>query len=134
MYALSNAEIVLRISLSLAMGGVLGMERGFKNRPAGTRTYMLVCLGACVVMMTGQLVYETYQTGDPARIGAQVVSGIGFLGAGSIVVTRHHQIKGLTTAAGLWASACVGLALGMGFYTVALAAGCAVFLVLTMMH
>lgn len=134
MAALSNAEIVLRILLSLAMGGVLGMERGLKNRPAGTRTYMLVCLGACVVMMTGQLVYETYQTGDPARIGAQVVSGIGFLGAGSIVVTRHNQIKGLTTAAGLWASACVGLALGMGFYMVALTAGCAVFLVLTMMH
>lgn len=131
---LTYLEIVIRIGLALLMGGALGLERGLKNRPAGMRTYMLVCLGSCIVMMTGQRLYELYQVGDPARIGAQVVSGIGFLGAGTIIVTRYHQIKGLTTAAGLWAAACVGLSLGVGFYEIALTAGFAVFLVLTLMH
>lgn len=134
MQALDTVQILIRVALSLVMGGVLGLERGLKNRPAGMRTYMLVCLGACIVMMTGQRMYESYAAGDPSRIGAQVVSGIGFLGAGSIVVTRHNQIKGLTTAAGLWASACVGLAIGMGFYRIAVIAGLAVFVVLTAMH
>ena len=80
------------------------------------RTYMLVCLGSCVVMMTGQNAYALYQAGDPTRLGAQVVSGIGFLGAGTIVVTRYNQIKGLTTAAGLWTTTGVGMAIGCGMY------------------
>ena len=113
---LTYTEIATRIILSVLFGGILGMERGMKNRGAGLRTYMLVCLGSCVVMMTNQFLYQSYQSGDPARLGAQVINGIGFLGAGTIIVTKRNQIKGLTTAAGLWASACMGLAIGAGFY------------------
>ncbi|MDD5863363.1 MAG: MgtC/SapB family protein [Firmicutes bacterium] len=131
---LTVTGIVLRILVSVVLGGIIGMERGMKNRPAGLRTYMLVCVGACVVMMINQFTYQVYGTGDPVRLGAQVVSGIGFLGAGTIIVTSHNQIKGLTTAAGLWASACIGLAIGIGLYEVALVGGAAVFLSLTVLH
>lgn len=113
---LTYTEIAIRIILSVLFGGILGMERGMKNRGAGLRTYMLVCLGSCVVMMTNQFLYQSYQSGDPARLGAQVINGIGFLGAGTIIVTGKQEVKGLTTAAGLWASACMGLAIGAGFY------------------
>jgi len=89
----------------MLLGGILGIERGRKYRPAGFRTYMLVCLGTTIVMLTNQYVYERYGGGDPVRMGAQVISGIGFLGAGTIIVTGHNQVKGLTTAAGLWAAA-----------------------------
>ena len=118
----------------MIVGGLLGLERGLKNRPAGLRTYMLVCVGACVVMLTNQYMVQVYGTGDPVRMGAQVVSGIGFLGAGTIIVTRRNQIKGLTTAAGLWAAAGVGLALGVGFYEAALIGGFAVFFVMTLLQ
>ena len=110
------------------------MERGLKNRAAGFRTYMLVCIGSCIIMMINQYVFQAMGTGDPTRMAAQVISGIGFLGAGSIIVTSHNQIKGLTTAAGLWASACLGLAIGIGLYEVALCGGVAVFLVMTALH
>ena len=126
--------VVIRIFMAIVLGGLLGVERGLKNRPAGLRTHMLVCVGACLVMLTNQYIYQTFQTGDPVRMGAQVVSGIGFLGAGTIIVTRRNQIKGLTTAAGLWASAGVGLALGIGFYEGAVVGAVAVFVVLTLMH
>ena len=111
---LTAAGIWIRILAAVFFGGILGIERGMKNRPAGLRTYMLVCIGSCVVMLVNQYIYQVYHTGDPVRMGAQVISGIGFLGAGTIVVTPHNQIRGLTTAAGLWAVACVGLALGLG--------------------
>ena len=127
-------SIVIRILVSILLGGVIGLERGMKNRPAGLRTYMLVCMGSCVVMLINQYTTQVFGTGDPVRLGAQVISGIGFLGAGTIVVTSHNQIKGLTTAAGLWASACIGLAIGIGLYEVALIAGLCVFLVLTVLH
>ncbi len=126
--------VVLRIVAAVIFGGIFGLERGLKNRPAGMRTYMLVCVGACLVMLTNQYLFQVSEAGDPMRLGAQVVSGIGFLGAGTIIVTRHNQIKGLTTAAGLWAAAGVGLALGVGFYEAAIAAGIAVFSVLTLMQ
>lgn len=113
---LSLLSIVIRIILSLLVGGIMGLERGRKNRPAGFRTYILVCLGSTLVMMTNQYVYQTYQVSDPVRLGAQVISGIGFLGAGTIMMTGKNQIKGLTTAAGLWTAACCGLAIGIGFY------------------
>ena len=115
----------------MLIGGVIGYERLTKNQPAGSRTYMLVCLGACLVMMTDQYISQMFQTGDPSRLGAQVVSGIGFLGAGTILVTRTNQIKGLTTAAGLWSAACIGLAIGIGFYEGAIAVGVALFLIMT---
>ena len=126
--------VVLRIVAAVIVGGLIGLERGLKNRPAGLRTYMVVCLGACLIMMTNQYVCQTFGTGDPVRMGAQVVSGIGFLGAGTIIVTRRNQIKGLTTAAGLWAAAGVGLALGIGFYEAAIVGGFAVFGVMTLLQ
>lgn len=108
--------IFVRIIVAMLLGGLIGLERGIKNRPAGFRTYMLVSIGACIVMLVNQYSYQATGAGDPTRMGAQVISGIGFLGAGTIIVTSHNQIKGLTTAAGLWASACMGLAVGAGFY------------------
>lgn len=118
----------------MIIGGLPGLERGLKNRPAGLRTYMLVCVGACLIMLTNQYIYQVLGTGDPVRMGAQVISGIGFLGAGTIIVTRRSQIKGLTTAAGLWAAAGVGLALGIGFYEAAFAGALAVFGVMTLLQ
>lgn len=126
--------VFVRIFASLIIGGLIGLERGMKHRPAGLRTYMVVCLGACLVMLTNQYIFQVFGTGDPVRMGAQVVSGIGFLGAGTIIVTRRNQIKGLTTAAGLWASAGVGLALGIGFYEAAIAGALAVFSVMTLLQ
>ena len=131
---LTFAGIVVRILTAMILGGIIGLGRGMKNRPAGLRTYMLVCVGSCVGMLINQYAYQVYGVGDPVRLGAQVVSGIGFLGAGTIIVTSHNQIKGLTTAAGLWASACIGLAIGIGLYEVALVGGAAIFLVLTVLH
>lgn len=126
--------VVLRVIVSVIIGGLIGLERGLKHRPAGLRTYMVVCLGACLIMLTNQYVCQVYGTGDPVRMGAQVVSGIGFLGAGTIIVTRRNQIKGLTTAAGLWAAAGVGLAIGIGFYEAAIAGGLAIFTVMTLLQ
>ena len=131
---LTLGAIAIRVVVSILLGGIIGFERGLKNRPAGLRTYMLVSLGACVVMLINQYTTQVFGTGDPVRLGAQVISGIGFLGAGTIIVTSHNQIKGLTTAAGLWTSACIGLAIGIGLYEVALIAGLCVFLVLTLLH
>ena len=131
---LTVTEIILRVLISVAIGGLIGLERGMKNRPAGLRTYMLVCVGACVVMLTNQYTYQVYQVGDPVCMGAQVISGIGFLGAGTIIVTSRNQIKGLTTAAGLWTAGGIGLAIGIGLYEVAIAASAAVFIILTVLH
>ena len=131
---LTTGGIYFRILAAVILGGIIGIERGMKNRPAGLRTYMLVCIGSCVVMLINQYVYQVYGTGDPVRLGAQVISGIGFLGAGTIVVTPHNQIKGLTTAAGLWAAACEGLALGLGLYEVAIAGGVAIYVVLSVLQ
>lgn len=130
----THKAIIVRIILSTIIGGIIGIERGSKNRPAGLRTHMLVCLGATVVMITNQYVEQLFNTGDPLRLGAQVISGIGFLGAGSILVTRRNQIKGLTTAAGLWAAACIGLAIGIGFYELAIPGGVTIFLILTVLQ
>ena len=116
-------SITLRLVLSVIFAGFIGMERESKNQAAGFRTYILVCLGSCLTMITNihvcQLAPGVF-TADASRIAASVVSGIGFLGAGTIIVTGKHRIKGLTTAAGLWACACMGIALGSGFYTGAL--------------
>ena len=133
-HEITQYSVIMRILVAIVIGGMLGLERGMKNRPAGLRTYMLVSVGSCLIMMTNQYIYQYTGSGDPMRLGAQVVSGIGFLGAGTIVVTRHNQIKGLTTAAGLWASAGVGLALGIGFYEGAITAGVSIYLILTILQ
>ncbi len=126
-------SIGLRLFLAVLFGGIIGIDRGLKRRPAGLRTHMLVCMGAALVMITNQFITERFALSDPARLGAQVISGIGFLGAGTIIVTSHQQVKGLTTAAGLWVSACLGLATGTGFYEgAALSCILVIFIVMTM--
>lgn len=130
---LSIWDTVLRLVTATLCGGIIGIERGKKHRPAGFRTHMIVCIGAALTMILSiyitdmlvnvwQVGYSTNTRIDISRLGAQVINGIGFLGAGTIIVTGRQQIKGLTTAAGLWASACMGLAIGAGFYLGALVA------------
>lgn len=128
-YHIGLFSVALRLILAVLFGGVIGLERGATKHPAGFRTHILLCLGATLAMLTNQFVYETMtHIADPTRMGAQVITGVGFLGVGTILVTGGGQkIKGLTTAAGLWASACIGLALGIGFYSGAIIAGLLVF-------
>ncbi|MEM1484444.1 MgtC/SapB family protein [Oscillospiraceae bacterium PP1C4] len=130
---LNSISILVRLALSVICGGVIGVDRGRKRRPAGLRTHILVCLGSALVMIVNQYLNIAYQTGDPARLGAQVISGIGFLGAGTII-TKRNQVTGLTTAAGLWASACMGLAAGAGFYEGAVVACLFIYCVMTLLH
>jgi putative Mg2+ transporter-C (MgtC) family protein len=132
--SINDTSIILRLLLSIVLGGVIGFERGRSGRPAGFRTHILVCLGSSLAMMTNQFIIQEYGTGDPTRIAAQVVSGIGFLGAGTIIVTGRHQVKGLTTAAGLWATACMGLAIGIGFYKAAIISCVLIFFVTVVLH
>lgn len=113
-------SVVFRLILAVICGGVIGFERAKKHQAAGFRTYILVCLGSTIAMLTNEFISRSTNMGDGARLGAQVISGIGFLGAGTILVTSRNQIKGLTTAAGLWACACLGLSVGIGFYTLAI--------------
>ncbi len=113
----TSLSVTIRLVLAVVCGGVIGMEREMRRRPAGFRTHILICLGACMTTLTSQFLFLNmhYYT-DMARLGAQVIAGIGFIGAGTIIVTRRQRVKGLTTAAGMWASAIIGLALGGGFY------------------
>lgn len=109
--------VSVRILLALVCGGMIGIERAEKRRPAGFRTHILICLGAAITAMTSEHLFLTmHYYLDVARMGAGVVSGIGFIGAGTIMVTRRQRVKGLTTAAGLWVVAIVGLCCGFGFY------------------
>lgn len=112
----NTITVLFRIVLALACSAFLGFERIRKRRAAGVRTYILVCVASSVVMMTSQFITKSAGNTDLTRLGAQVISGIGFLGAGTIMMTGRHQVKGLTTAAGLWTAACIGLAVGAGFY------------------
>ena len=105
------------MTVSFLLGAAIGIERSYKNRPAGFRTHILVALGASVASMSGIYIYlNDALPADVSRIGAAVVSGLGFLGAGTIIVTKQYSVKGLTTAAGLWTSGIIGLAVGAGFY------------------
>ena len=107
----------VRLLMAYICGLVIGMERSFKNRSAGMRTHILVCIGAAIASMAGEFMYLNLKLPvDISRIGSQVVSGLGFIGAGTIVVTHARSVKGLTTAAGLWATGIAGLAIGAGFY------------------
>lgn len=115
--------VLIRLALCVLIGGIIGIERGRQGRAAGMRTHILVCMGAALVTMMGfYITQEMELDGDPMRIAAQVVSGIGFLGVGTIMLKGRFQITGLTTAAGLWCAATIGLALGAGFYEGALGA------------
>lgn len=118
---LSTGSLALRLFLATILGGLIGGERGYHGRAAGMRTHILVCLGAALSSLIG--LYATKFSDaplDPLRVGAQVISGIGFLGAGTILIKDHFKVTGLTTAAGLWATAAVGLATGFGYYEGAL--------------
>ena len=109
-------SVTLRLVAAMICGGCIGLERERKRRPAGFRTHILICLGAAMTTLPSQfLVLELHLFTDMARLGAQVIAGIGFIGAGSIIITKRRQVKGLTTAAGLWAAAIVGLCCGAGF-------------------
>ncbi|MDF2546950.1 MAG: hypothetical protein K0R93_1848 [Anaerosolibacter sp.] len=119
----STMDIIIRLSLSCLLGGLIGIERESLNRPAGFRTHILVCIGSTLIMLVNLYLFysfKAYTTMDPARLGAQVISGIGFLGAGTII-REGSSVKGLTTAAGLWAVAGIGIAIGSGFYIGAIA-------------
>ena len=113
-------SVIVRIFLAMLLGGLIGIEREKSKRPAGFRTHILVCVGACMTALIGLFVwYEMGDVTDPVRISAQVISGIGFLGVGTIMVKEHDHITGLTTAAGLWTTAAIGIACGYGFYSAA---------------
>jgi putative Mg2+ transporter-C (MgtC) family protein len=124
----NTASVLVRLASAMLFGGLIGLEREQKHRPAGFRTYMLVCLGAALTVILGEYEFIMVTTRwatlageigirtDVSRFGAQVINGIGFLGAGTVIVTGQQEVKGLTTAAGLWASACMGLAIGAGFF------------------
>jgi putative Mg2+ transporter-C (MgtC) family protein len=128
---LTFGVVVLRIVMAVVLGGAIGLERGVRNHPAGFRTHILVCGGACLAMLTNEFVFDAIGTGtDPTRIGAQVISGIGFLGVGTIFMAGRNTVKGLTTAAGLWAAGAIGLAVGIGFYAGAVVAAVVVLIVL----
>ena len=121
---------ILRMLLAVICGGLIGIEREHKRRPAGFRTHILICLGASLTTLTSQYIYlQLDMFTDLTRLGAQVIAGIGFIGAGTIIVTKRRQVKGLTTAAGLWASAIVGLAVGAGYFEAALIATTMILLV-----
>lgn len=112
--------VVLRMVCALLCGGLIGLERENKRRAAGFRTHTLICIGASLTTLTGLYLCAEGLSTDPARLGAQVIAGMGFIGAGTIIITSRRQIKGLTTAAGLWTSAIIGLAIGAGYYEAAL--------------
>ena len=119
---LNDAEIIIRLVLSLVLSGLIGLERQMHRRTAGLRTHILVSLGSCLIMLTSLYIFAIYKNEvplDPARIAAGVITGIGFLGAGAIIRDREG-VKGLTTAASLWVVAGIGLATGCGFYKAAL--------------
>jgi putative Mg2+ transporter-C (MgtC) family protein len=115
--------VAVRLVLAVFCGGFIGLERERKRRPAGFRTHILICLGAAMTTLTSQfLALNLGANTDTARLGAQVIAGVGFIGAGTIIVTKRRQVKGLTTAAGLWTAAIVGLCCGAGFFEGALIA------------
>jgi putative Mg2+ transporter-C (MgtC) family protein len=131
-YTHSYIDIIFKIVLAIILGGLIGLERESINRPAGFRTHILVCVGSALVMMISEYMFEIYHgivNLDPARLGAQVISGIGFLGAGTII-RDGANVKGLTTAASLWVVACIGLAIGTGFYSAAIISSVMVYIVL----
>lgn len=144
--SLSIEQVIIRLILATAIAGIIGWDREQRNHPAGLRTHILVCLGACILGLTQQeICVQVLKTAavdpkflgvikaDPARLIAQVVSGIGFLGAGTIVITRHF-ITGLTTAASLWVIAALGIVIGMGYYSIALPGSILVIIVVIVLN
>ena len=125
---MNTLAVAFRLVLAVLCGGLIGIEREYKRRPAGFRTHILICLGAAMTTLTSQYMFLTMRLyTDVARLGAQVIAGIGFIGAGTIIVTKRQRVKGLTTAAGLWTAAIIGLVCGAGYVE------CAVFATLVVL-
>ena len=124
-------DVALKLILSALIGGIIGLEREVHEKPAGVRTNALICMGSTLVMIVSIYVQQNYgtQAADPARIASHVIAGIGFLGAGVILQSRG-SVRGLTTAATIWAVAGIGLAIGCGFYTAALTSASIILIVL----
>ena len=112
--------VISRLIIAAIFGGIIGLERQNNNQSAGFRTHIILTVASALAMLTNQFIFERFGNADISRIAAGVVSGVGFLGAGTILITSRNRIKGLTTAAGLWACSCLGVALGAGFYTAAI--------------
>lgn len=129
---MTSETVVIRLLFSLIAGGILGYERSLKRIDAGFRTHILVCMSSCAIMLTNLYMFLTLGAGDPSRMPAQVISGVGFLGAGCILVTGQKRIKGVTTAAGLWSAACLGLCIGAGNYVISGVALSGAFFALTL--
>ncbi|MBR1737446.1 MAG: MgtC/SapB family protein [Firmicutes bacterium] len=127
-------NVAVQIFLAVFFGSIIGMERTKKNRPAGRRTFALVCIGSAIAILTNIFVVKSYAMGDITRIAAKVVSGVGFLGAGMIVLTGKDKVEGLTTAASLWATAALGLSIGAGYYAAAIIGFVVIFFSNTVMH
>jgi putative Mg2+ transporter-C (MgtC) family protein len=128
-------ELVIRLLLAAALGGIIGYEREYTGRPAGFRTHILVCVASALVMLTSEFLslhYGGASAPDPARLGASVLSGVGFLGAGTII-RDGANVRGLTTAASLWAVSCIGIAAGIGFYAGALIGSAVIFFTLVLL-
>lgn len=124
-------EFLFRILLSVALGAVVGLEREITSKPAGIRTYVLVCMGSCLFTISSFYLIqeESLSSADATRIAAGIVTGIGFIGAGSIIATKGH-VRGLTTAASLWVVSAIGLMVGLGNYVLSSAAAIIVFIIL----
>ncbi len=126
-------SVIVRLMLSTFAGAVIGLERRLHGKSAGVKTFSLVCLGSSLVMVTNEFLMDSYPSGDVARLGAQVISGVGFLGVGTIIITGRNYVKGLTTAASLWTTACLGIAFGSGYIAAGLIALLFVFLIMTVL-
>lgn len=126
----ANSELYLRLLVSVIFGFFIGLERAMKRKPAGIRTHVLVCLGSCLIMILSSFNTGPYR--DQMRLAAQVVSGIGFIGAGVIWKDAPHANRGLTTAANLWITSGLGLTIGYGLYDVALVTALLIFLALNL--
>lgn len=134
---LTIEDVAIRFAIAMLIGALIGVEREFSHRPAGLRTHILVALGSCAVMITSQMLFCQYRiygaTADPARLSAQVIAGVGFLGAGTIL-REGAIVKGLTTAASVWMVACLGIAVGAGYYEVGLVGAGYILVTLTFLE
>lgn len=135
---ISTEDSIIRLIISLILGAIIGCERQSQSKSAGLRTHTLVCVGSCLCMIISiniamEYYFEFgYRNADPGRIAAQVVSGVGFIGAGTILANqKERSVRGLTTAAGIWAVSAIGLVVGAGYLVVAIVATALIFLVLT---
>jgi len=131
MITLTLTEIIIRISVAVGLGALLGLERTFAGKNAGLRTYAMVSLGSALFIIIAEIVSSSVPNSNPLLLGSAIITGIGFIGAG-LVLFQDHKVTGLTTAAGLWVSAGIGMASGYGLYQIAIVAFVAALMVFTL--